>query len=813
MAVVAVLGMIADDEAPRVYINPGHGGHTANDRNVVVPGFAPGDTAGFWESNSNLKKGFALMEMLNKKGYTTFISRVGNDEEDDLPLSTIVALCNQSGADVFYAIHSNATGYGDYYNVNFPMGIYRGYTGEPQVPGSDSLAACLGPQLIANKSTVWSDPTYRITGDWTFYPSWGKQGLGVLRGNNAVSMLNEGSFHDYFPETYRLLNNDYCWVEGWNFSIGADRYFNRLDNYGYGIVTGNIRDDRLLRTVYYSTLGADKRISLNGAIAKLMNEQGEVVQTCVTDSLQNGIYLFKFVAPGTYTIEASSPTHVMTVKEVEVKANATTYCNFDLQRVRDTAPEVTSYSPVWNEGDEPVACNEPVVLNFNWDMDTPSTEAAFSISPAVDGQFTWEDANYRLVFTPTDAYDTDTEYTVTLGKSAQHGGGTPMVNDFTMKFKTMSRNHIYPLAVFPYEGAQAHYKAGLAIEFRTDSLLDAHNLFSYFHVYDKAGNELAYNKRNIKNNKKGDKYGYCRLSLLKPLQVGEDYRLVVDKMLCDTVGLHLTDSLTYHFTAVDAGVAKEGVVVEDFEDESKFVIELPTHDGAPEVNLKNSAADKLFGDKSLQLDYTFHDWTTEEDAHGSDDWYSSHIPISIKEPSETTFTQGDAIGIHICGDMSYNTLEAVFIPTDNEHGEERKSLELSKVDYHGWHYATVQLDTILEAGRNYRLTEIRLSKNSSRMGYSGSLKFDNLLKLAGSGIADQRRDNSTVSIAPNPASDYVVASADAFIEKVELLNANGQLVAQTASNYINVSDIPSGVYLLKVHVSGTVTTRKVMVIH
>ncbi|MBQ1723293.1 MAG: hypothetical protein II034_05820, partial [Muribaculaceae bacterium] len=46
-------------EVPHVYINPGHGGHDSDDRNVVIPPFAQGDTLGFWESNSNLWKGFA----------------------------------------------------------------------------------------------------------------------------------------------------------------------------------------------------------------------------------------------------------------------------------------------------------------------------------------------------------------------------------------------------------------------------------------------------------------------------------------------------------------------------------------------------------------------------------------------------------------------------------------------------------------------------------------------------------------------------------------------------------------------------------
>ena len=37
-----------------IYINPGHGGHDADDRNVVIEPFAAGDPEGYWESNSNL---------------------------------------------------------------------------------------------------------------------------------------------------------------------------------------------------------------------------------------------------------------------------------------------------------------------------------------------------------------------------------------------------------------------------------------------------------------------------------------------------------------------------------------------------------------------------------------------------------------------------------------------------------------------------------------------------------------------------------------------------------------------------------------
>ena len=58
-----------------------------------------------------------------------------------------------------------------------------------------------------------------------------------------------------------------------------------------------------------------------------------------------------------------------------------------------------------------------------------------------------------------------------------------------------------------------------------------------------------------------------------------------------------------------------------------------------------------------------------------------------------------------------------------------------------------------------------------------------------------------------------MAAADALIEKVELFNTKGQLVAANGANFVNVADMASGMYVLKVYVSGQVSTHKVMVKH
>ena len=793
-------GKVVAQEVPHVYINPGHGGHDSDDRNVVLPPFAQGDTLGFWESNSNMWKGFALKEILTKKGYQTSISRISNTTADDLPLSTIVYLSNHSGADVFYSIHSNASGSGGATLVNFPMGFYRGYTGQPVIPRAADLLGALAPYIIDNESTVWSSPNYAVYGDWTFRPEWGTQGYGVLRGNNIPAILDEGSFHDYYPEAYRLINHEYCWVEGWSFSLGADAYFGRLEQFGQGMVTGTIRDDRILRTDIARMLGADKRLPVNQAVAQLIDSEGNVIDEYQCDTIRNGIYLFKYVEPGTYTVKVTHPKYFEQTKEVEVAANAKTYLNFDLKRVRDTPPVVVNYSPVWSEGDAPVPCNTPIVLEFNWDMDTESVEQAFEIEPAVQGHFVWEDTNYRMIFTPDDAYDVNTHYTVTLKKTAMHGGGTPMEEDFTLQFSTQDRSHINKLALFPDEGDAVHYKAGAYVEFRSDSLLNSKDLYTHFHVYDADGNALEFNKRNIKNNKKGDDYGYIRISLLKALVPDADYTLQVDKEVADTMGLHLQAPLTVNFKAVDASArAGEAIVIDEFESSDGFAVtESESAGGSLSAN-----SDHLFGSKSLQVDYTFAD----DEPHVLTVTTAQPESSMLQTSASSGFVATDKVGIHVMGDMSYNRLNLLFA---DEQGETHE-VPVGDITFHGWRYVELSLES-LPAEKKYRFAGFSLTKNATVMGRSGALRLDNLVKQSPVGVTDVAV-NTSVKVMPNPASHYVVATADGYITGVELLNGAGQVLVRNASNYVNVADVPAGVYFVRVYTSGSITTHKVVVAH
>ncbi len=322
---------VSRKDLPRVFINPGHGGHNSDDRPMPTWVIGTQDTVHYYESNSNLAKGLALQEILQNKGYETVMSRTTNRTEDDLDLFEIVSLAANSGADIFFAIHSNATGTRNC--VNFPLALYRGWDGQPAVEGSLDLSNAVMKYAGKNELPVWTHKE-RSRGDWSFY-DWGyKVGLGVLRFNKLPGMLSEGSFHDYLPERERLFSDSYCWLEAWNQSLGIDEYFGRKGKFKNGVVAGVVRWDDLQRHDEDKRLfDDDKLLPINGALLRLYNNRGLLARVFTTDDLDNGVFVFTNLKPDKYRLDlfyGGENKYIST--KVKVKKNHTTYKNLKLKK-------------------------------------------------------------------------------------------------------------------------------------------------------------------------------------------------------------------------------------------------------------------------------------------------------------------------------------------------------------------------------------------------------------------------------------------------------------------------------------------------
>lgn len=789
LAGATVLGATARDAKDiKIYINPGHGGHDADDRNVVIAPYTQGDPNGYWESNSNLSKGLQLRDMLEAKGYTVVMSRTTNTSEDDLALSKIVSLSNSSGADLFFSIHSNATG--TTARRNFPLMLFRGYDDEPVKPNDKVVCQILNKYLLQNGATYWTSTTPNCRGDWSFYKSWGTSGLGVLRNNTVTAMLSEGSFHDYIPEAYRLMSDDFCWIEAWHFRKTVDEYFG-VPGIDKGAIAGRINDTRVPRDGDYIKYGDDKLATIQGATVELLDSTGKVLATYNTDKINiNGIYLFKDVEPGTYTVRASVDTHYTVESEVTVVADEITFKNLQMSKVRSTPPVVESYSPVWSEGDEAMLCNTPITIQFNWDMDTEATEKAFKIEPAVEGTFTWEDLNYRMVFTPTEPYEINTKYTVTVSTDAKHAGGMNMESPVSFSFLTTNRNFMEIIGSFPKADEAVHYENAV-IEFRFDKFPNVVPILKQVTCTDSQGNAVAFNSRKMSSSRKGSEYGFFRIPFTKSLTVGETYTLNVSGEFADKDGITIKEPVQVKFHAVDAAVKDaSSAVIDDMDDATAYAYQ---EEGSLNVEAASATAstDKLFGTGSVALDYTFKTNETGEvlfSRTGSD--------------NDVTVTPNAKVFVHVNGDLTNNEL---YLEMTGETATQY--VRVCSLDFLGWRY--IEVPATLEGVS--RLTGIKIVQNPSLMSKKGTIYVDEVLVDGTDGVDDVTVQGLTISMVPG--SDYLVANADCLIMGIELVGVNGQIVARTSGNALNVSEILAGTYVAVVHTGSATAVQKVAIIH
>ena len=308
----------------RIYINPGHGGFdAANDRNVVTIPYGANDPKGFWESSSSLTKGLALRDMLEAHGATVMMSRTENRDEDDRNLTEIAEEASANDMDAFLSIHSNAVGVNQ--GTNYLLLLYRGTDDEPDPALSKPMAQTCWSRMYDNPLTNWtyySATNMNIRGDFSFYG----YHLGVLKNNTVPGFLSEGEFHDYLPETHRLLNEDYRKLESARFFRYFCDYF-EAEQDSKGILAGLVKssNERINNPLYLYKAGTnDQWLPINKAQVELFDNKGNSIGSYQTDECYNGFYAFFNLEPGKYKIKITAENYETAEIDAEVKAGETT---------------------------------------------------------------------------------------------------------------------------------------------------------------------------------------------------------------------------------------------------------------------------------------------------------------------------------------------------------------------------------------------------------------------------------------------------------------------------------------------------------
>ena len=404
----------------RIYINPGHGGWTADDRPCqLVNHPAPysrtdTDSCSFFESNTDLEKGFGLLERLIDYGLKfdrtknltgpEHTAGAARDLEQNIVMSRVKngpylpdnATAAQYGSgkvpesyywynrslteiaeevqandfDMFISIHSNAA---NDITINYPLYLYRGYDDCRQAEGntaqhqqiSRKMAEACWDYGYENPHSYWTHfkTSKYIKGDIDFYGDgvWAtrKDGtrvygyLGALR-HSVPGFLVEGFFHSYQPARHRAMNWDVCRVEGIAYAHGIADYFG-LEKEKTGTIYGIVRDSEEKFTHQFYNQGAasdDVWMPLNDVTIKLLRDDKEIA-SYLTDDNYNGAFVFDGLEVGDYTLQLSKPGYqTLKLDGINVAASSISYPKVFLNKTSPYRKQAFAYGLQSSEGNE-----------------------------------------------------------------------------------------------------------------------------------------------------------------------------------------------------------------------------------------------------------------------------------------------------------------------------------------------------------------------------------------------------------------------------------------------------------------------------
>jgi hypothetical protein len=679
-------------------------------------------TTDFWESEGNLIKGLFLRDIMVGMKATVFMSRTTNTTADDLPLSAISTMANSANVDFFLSIHSN----GFDGNQNQPLMLYKGYDNQPAFPEAKIMAGILW-QKIFEKGNCWTSSGVWVKGDWTFYPEWGTQGLGVLRSLTMPGVLSEGSFHDYIPESWRLRNRSFLQHESWAFARGFMEYRN-VKPVSHGLIAGTVRDPLRSPTWYFKPGTRDAALALNGANVTL--KPGN--RTFKVDTLNNGFFMFDSLAPGEYKLYINGVKDYMNDSlSVSVLSNKSTLADMYLHYDTTLVPKVKNISPLLTDS---LVFNQEFKFTFDISMNTDSVQKALIFNPSVQVIYKWEEKNTILKVKPLVQYSPKTNYVISLSITACSKWNVKISAPFQFNFVTKNRTRLNLEKSFPLEGQKS---VTLYPQMRLifDAPLDPAGITSNIQILNGTGQQLL--RIREESAEKEGKGMYC-FELSEPLELNKFYKIIIGSGLADIAGTKFGQSREISFSTRETAY-QTGNIVEPFDVISRFWD--PEASGStvgtdnPLTTFTSSAIIRKGGTAAGKLNYVFVNqnggvcrvFDTQKPSLGSD--------------------LSNSFGIWVFGDLSYNLLEYWFYSS----GTTNQIVSVDTIDWAGWDLKIIPFTKIGGSGdRSFHSVVIRQNESGAK---EGIIYFDEAQIILPASIDDQEIGNEEGFISfPNPFS-------------------------------------------------------------
>ena len=810
LVMVVVSVALVAQTTTRIYINPGHGGWDSDDRYQPLPPYglveSSQDTLAFWESSSNLDKGLILYQMLDslnkipgEDGWEFMISRTLNRTQDDRNLSEIVEESNAFKSNFMLSIHSNAGN-----PSNYPLMLYSGVdegddlnsyshkVTEVNNAEGRAVSKMIGDNIRSLSLVPWTN-AMQLRGDKTFAKNvmgW-SNGYGVLRWLTTPGLISEGRMHDYAPETYRLMNHEYRWLEAWHFLHAFVHYY-KGRTLKTGNIAGDVRDRFIsvmeleaygVKSKYFRSGTRDALMPLNGADVKLI-QNGDTIRRYKTDEYFNGFWLFGNLTSGDYEVEISKEGYHNYKQTVVVKADETTYMTFDLQAVRNTPPEVVNFVPA-NSTTDSIDCATSIVIDWNWSMDQAVTEAAVSIEPAIEGTFTWEEYGTRLRFTPTHPFVGNTLYTVRIATTAAHPDTNytnTLQQEYVSKFLTKSYDTLKLLASSPAKGDETTLKPIFQLLF--DSKLESSECMERIYVVDETGAKVDKPARTQEWNKLGD-YGTYKFDVSENLVAGKKYKLVIEALVQNKDGITVREKREIPFYPLQ--------ITEPLLDKAldcsavALTYNAVSSKGVKSAKVATNTKTILFS-KSNKLTYTF----SEDEAIVE---YSLTSPIEVANSTE--------LAMPLKGDFTHNNLQLKYI---NEDATDSVYVNLLTLNSINWYIYNVKVEDLPADGKKWYLSAIAIEKSGHLANaFDGEIYIENIY-FGNVAINVEQVVGEGVKVWPNPATEFIYVDAPENAS-VEVYTIDGRMITSIPANstsennsirQIDTYNFTAGVYVVNI---------------
>lgn len=185
-------------------------------------------------------------------------------------------------------------------------------------------------------------------------------------------------------------------------------------------------------------------------------------------------------------------------------------------------------------------------------------------------------------------------------------------------------------------------------------------------------------------------------------------------------------------------------------------------------------------------------------------------------PVEFTYFQAEWLKQGESAQLSWQTA----MEENNSHFEIERALSVAEGSGHDLNWE--QIGRVEGAGNsmspiNYAYTDQLESQNQKletiyyrlkQVDYNGNFEYSEIRTLRST-----QEDRNTISIYPNPASNVVNINSHHPIEKVEVLNLQGQVIlsSEKDSRTLDISSLAAGTYLIRTLASGQVQQQKLRV--